>query len=124
MACLLVDMLVLELKTISVVKAASDGIVLEYVQKQLVPQACGMTHECATDAASLAIRMDEDRPNFVADKRNKTGHNTVGLEYPRFCLWQPDRPDVFTLCCHKFVRQEGCRDQAGGSPYFDNRLAV
>lgn len=124
MACLLVDMPVLELKTISVVKAASDGIVLEYVQKQFIPQACGMIHECAADTVSLEIWTDEDRSNFVADKRNKTDHNTVGLKYPRLCLWQPHRPNVFTLCCHELVRQEGCRDQAGGSPHIDNRLAV
>jgi len=86
MTRLLVDMLALELKTVLSVKAASDSIFLKYVQIQVVPQACSMVHQCATDTASLIIRMDKDRPNFVADQRDEAGHIIVNLKYPRLCF--------------------------------------
>ena len=93
------------------IEISSHLVVLEYIQLKKISLASRVVHQRPPDSPAMVIRIDENRPDFIPDQRNKTHHNSILLEDPRFGVWQMDLADSIPFLPEKRLVEEWMANQ-------------
>ena len=82
------DLLANLTKTVLSIESSSHLVAIEHNQFEDGANAPCVVHQGTPDSPAVVICVDEKPPDFIPDQRNKTDHNSLLLEDPRFGLWQ------------------------------------
>ncbi len=88
------------------IEIPSHLVVPEHSKFKEISNAPGVVHQRTPDSRAMVIRVDEKRPDFIPDQRNKTHHNSILFVDPRFGVRQVDLADVFPLLLEKRLIEE------------------
>ena len=88
------------------IEISSHLVVLEHIKLKEISNAPCVVHQRTPDSPAMVIGVDENRPDFIPNQRNKTGHHSILLEDPRFGVWQIDVADVIPFLLEKCLVEE------------------
>ncbi len=88
------------------IEIPSHLVVPEHSKFKEISNAPGVVHQRTPDSRVTVIRVDEKRPDFIPDQRNKTYHSAILLEDPRFGVWQIDLSDSTPFLLEKRLVEE------------------
>lgn len=109
--CWLMNMLLYQLETVSVIEATSDVVGFENVQLQRGVVRPGMVHQGAAHSLPLVVGMDEDSPDIVADQGKEPDYPTVDFVDGRLGTWKPLLRYLSSLIHKELFRHEGVRNE-------------
>ncbi len=94
-------------EAIFLVEAPTGCILLEDIKLKEVSNTSSVVHQLSPNADPMEFGIDEDCPNLIVNKSDKSNNNTFQLKYPCFSVWQVESKNIFPLLFKKVLFRKG-----------------